>query len=299
MMTIHTAIPQIGLGTYMMSPEEASEMTYEAIKIGYRHIDTAEVYRNEKGVAEGIKKAISEGLIERSDLFVTTKVFPGNERWGQDQKKYQNVIDSFNKSLERLELSYIDLYLIHSAHANNTRFEQWNALLDLKNDKHITFAGVANWNIKHLQELLDEGLPLPDTNQIELHPWAQQPELVSFLRKNHIHIIAYSSLVPLSTWRKKDGENSLKTKELENEAKSERSLFKKLSIKYDVKESQLLLQWAIQQNYAVLPKTIKVPRLKENFDFSFSIDESDMSLIKLENKGGGITWEWGDPLLVN
>ena len=298
-MTIHTAIPQIGLGTYMMSPEEASEMTYEAIKIGYRHIDTAEVYRNEKGVAEGIKKAISEGLIERSDLFVTTKVFPGNERWGQDQKKYQNVIDSFKKSLERLELSYIDLYLIHSAHADNTRLEQWNALLDLKNDQHITFAGVANWNIKHLQELVDEGLPLPDTNQIELHPWAQQPELVSFLRKNHIHIIAYSSLVPLSTWRKKDGENSLKTKELENEAKSERSLFKKLSIKYDVKESQLLLQWAIQQNYAVLPKTIKVPRLKENFDFSFSIDESDMSLIKLENKGGGITWEWGDPLLVN
>ena len=298
-MTIHTAIPQIGLGTYMMSPEEASEMTYEAIKIGYRHIDTAEVYRNEKGVAEGIKKAISEGLIERSDLFVTTKVFPGNERWGQDQKKYQNVIDSFNKSLERLELSYIDLYLIHSAHSDNTRLEQWNALLDLKNDQHITFAGVANWNIKHLQELLDEGLPLPDTNQIELHPWAQQPELVSFLRKNHIHIIAYSSLVPLSTWRKKDGENSLKTKELENEAKSERSLFKKLSIKYDVKESQLLLQWAIQQNYTVLPKTIKVSRLKENFDFSFSIDESDMSLIKLENKGGGITWEWGDPLLVN
>ena len=152
-MTIHTAIPQIGLGTYMMSPEEASEMTYEAIKIGYRHIDTAEVYRNEKGVAEGIKKAISEGLIERSDLFVTTKVFPGNERWGQDQKKYQNVIDSFNKSLERLELSYIDLYLIHSAHADTTRLVQWNALLDLKNDQHITFAVVANWNIKHLQEL--------------------------------------------------------------------------------------------------------------------------------------------------
>lgn len=299
MMTIHTAIPQIGLGTYMMSPEEASEMTYEAIKIGYRHIDTAEVYRNEKGVAEGIKKAISEGLIERSDLFVTTKVFPGNERWGQDQKKYQNVIDSFNKSLERLELSYIDLYLIHSAHANNTRFEQWNALLDLKNDQHITFAGVANWNIKHLQELLDEGLPLPDTNQIELHPWAQQPELVSFLSKHNIHIIAYSSLVPLSTWRQKDGQNSLKTKELEKEGSSQHSIFKKLSLKYGVKESQLLLQWAIQQNYAVLPKTIKIPRLKENFNFSFLIDDSDMSLIKRENKGGGITWEWGDPLLVN
>ena len=134
--------------------------------------------------------------------------------------------------------------------------------------------------------------------KVELHPWAQQPELVSYLRKNHVHIIAYSSLVPLSTWRKKDGENSLKTKELENEAKSERSLFKKLSIKYDVKESQFLLQWAIQKKYAVLPKTVKISRLRENFDFSFSIDESDMLLIEKENKGGGITWEWGDPLLV-
>src|SRR5210317_2567689 len=117
-MSIHSNIPQIGLGTYMMSPEEAEEMTYEAIKVGYRHIDTAEVYRNEKGVANGIKKAINEGLTTRSDLFITTKVFPGNEMWGQEQKKYDDVIEAFQKSLARLELDYIDLYLIHSAHAN-------------------------------------------------------------------------------------------------------------------------------------------------------------------------------------
>jgi 2,5-diketo-D-gluconate reductase A len=282
-----------------MSPEEASEMTYEAIKIGYRHIDTAEVYRNEKGVASGIKKAISEGLLERSELFITTKVFPGNEMWGQEQKKYDDVIEAYEKSLARLELDYIDLYLIHSAHANNTRKEQWKALLDLKRDKKIHYAGVANWNIKHIQELIDINLPTPDTNQIELHPWAQQPELVQFLKSNDIHIIAYSSLVPLSTWRSKEGENSLKTKELEEEVKSENSIFKQLATKYSVSESQVLLQWALQQNYAVLPKTIKIPRLKENFDFSFSIQDSDMDKIKLANKGGGITWEWGDPLLVD
>ena len=298
-MTIHNKIPPKGLGTYMMSPEEASEMTYEAIKIGYRHIDTAEVYRNEKGVASGIKKAISDGLIERSELFITTKVFPGNEMWGQEQKKYDDVIEAYEKSLARLELDYIDLYLIHSAHANNTRKEQWKALLDLKRDKKIHYAGVANWNIKHIQELIDINLPTPDTNQIELHPWAQQPELVQFLKSNDIHIIAYSSLVPLSTWRSKEGENSLKTKELEEEVKSENSIFKQLATKYSVTESQVLLQWALQQNYAVLPKTIKIPRLKENFDFSFSIQDSDMDKIKLVNKGGGITWEWGDPLLVN
>ena len=169
-MTIHTEIPNIGLGTYMMSPDEAEKMTYEAIKVGYRHIDTAEVYRNEKGVAEGIKKAISNNIVKRSDLFITTKVFPGNERWGQNQKTYQDVVEAFNKSLERLELSYVDLYLIHSAHADQTRVEQWKALIDLKQEGHIKFAGVANWNINHLQELKENNLLLPDTNQIELHP---------------------------------------------------------------------------------------------------------------------------------
>jgi len=219
--------------------------------------------------------------------------------WGQEQKKYDDVIEAFEKSLARLELDYIDLYLIHSAHANNTRIEQWKALLDLKSDKKIHYAGVANWNIKHIQELIDLDLPTPDTNQIELHPWAQQPDLVNFLIDNNVHIIAYSSLVPLSTWRIKDGENSLKTDEMIQEVVSEDSLFKVLADKYQVKQSQLLLQWALQQNYAVLPKTIKIPRLKENFDFSFQINDEDMKQIKNENKGGGITWEWGDPLLVD
>ncbi len=298
-MTIHTAIPNIGLGTYMMSPDEAEKMTYEAIKVGYRHIDTAEVYRNEKGVAEGIKKAISNNIVKRSDLFITTKVFPGSERWGQSQKTYQDVVEAFNKSLERLELSYVDLYLIHSAHADQTRVEQWKALIDLKQEEYIKFAGVANWNINHLQELKENNLLLPDTNQIELHPWTQQPELVSYLKENKIHIIAYSSLVPLSTWRSKEGENSLKTSKMDAEGSSDDSLFKSLANKYNVKESQVLLQWALQNNYAVLPKTIKISRLKENFNFSFLIDDDDMSLIKNENKGGGITWEWGDPLLVD
>ena len=298
-MTIHETIPNIGLGTYMMSPDEAEMMTYEAIKVGYRHIDTAEVYRNEKGVAGGIKKAISDNIVKRSDLFITTKVFPGNERWGQKQKTYEDVLEALNKSLDRLELSYVDLYLIHSAHADQTRLEQWKALIDLKQQEYIKFAGVANWNINHLEEVKQNDLLLPDTNQIELHPWAQQPELVSYLRENSVHIIAYSSLVPLSTWRTKEGENSLKTSEMDAEGILEDSLFKTLADKYKVKESQLLLQWALQNKYAVLPKTIKISRLEENYNFSFSIEDDDMLLIEKENKGGGITWEWGDPLLVD
>ena len=98
-MTIHSKIPSIGLGTYMMSPEEAEEMTYEAIKIGYRHIDTAEVYRNEQGVAKGIERSLSEGLVSRSELFITTKVFPGNEIWGQSQKTFDDVMLMAEKML--------------------------------------------------------------------------------------------------------------------------------------------------------------------------------------------------------
>ena len=257
------------------------------------------MYRNEQGVAKGIERSLSDGIVSRSDLFITTKVFPGNEIWGQNQKTFDDVMESFDNSLNRLKLDYVDLYLIHSAHADKTRIEQWKALLELKDNGKITYAGVANWNIKHLQEINDVDLPLPDTNQIELHPWAQQPELVKYLQDRNVHIIAYSSLVPLSTWRQKDGQNSLKTKELENEGTSEHSLFKTLASKYNVKESQLLLQWALQLKYAVLPKTIKISRLQENFEFSFVIEEEDMLLIQNENKGGGITWEWGDPLLVN
>ena len=123
-MTIHSNIPSIGLGTYMMSPDEAEMMTYEAIKIGYRHIDTAEVYRNEQGVAKGIERSVSDGIVSRSDLFITTKVFPGNEIWGQNQKTFDDVMESFENSLKRLKLDYVDLYLIHSAHADKTRIEQ-------------------------------------------------------------------------------------------------------------------------------------------------------------------------------
>ena len=144
-------------------------------------------------------------------------------------------------------------------------------MLNLKIVENISFAGVANWNINHFQEINDANLSLPDTNQIELHPWAQQPELVKFLQdKNSVHIIAYSSLVPLSTWRQKDGENSLKTKDMENEGFSDESLFKILANKYNVKESQVLLQWALQLKYAILPKTIKIPRLRRKLSIFHS-----------------------------
>ena len=158
--------------------------------------------------------------------------------------------------------------------------------------------GVSNWGINHLEELNDKGYPLPAANQIELHPWSQKPELVSYLQDNDIDIIAYSSLVPLSTWRHKDGENSLKTDQMYKDSEDADSPFKKLAIKYNVSEAQILLKWALQLGYAILPKSIQIDRMKDNFDLTFTIDEGDMQIIETLDRGGSVTWEYGDPLAV-
>ena len=291
-------VPSIGLGTYNMAPEEAEKMTYESIMHGYRHIDTAAVYKNEEAVGVGLKRAITELNLNREDIFVTTKLWPGGLIKDDRIRNYEGSIKSFEKSLLKLGLDYIDLYLIHSPHAKNMRIEQWQALIDIKEQEKVKHIGVSNWGINHLEEISQENLPLPDANQIELHPWSQKPELVNYLREKDIDIIAYSSLVPLSTWRHKDGENSKKTEEMQRISNAEDSPFKLLANKYNVSEAQLLLKWALELGYSILPKSIESKRMKENFDLDFSISQNDMDYINTLDQGGSVTWEYGDPLQV-
>ena len=291
-------VPSIGLGTYNMAPEEAEKMTYESIMHGYRHIDTAAVYKNEEAVGVGLKRAITELNLNREDIFVTTKLWPGGLIKDDRIRNYEGSIKSFEKSLLKLGLDYIDLYLIHSPHAKNKRIEQWQALIDIKEQEKVKHIGVSNWGINHLEEISQENLPLPDANQIELHPWSQKPELVNYLREKDIDIIAYSSLVPLSTWRHKDGENSKKTEEMQRISNAEDSPFKLLANKYNVSEAQLLLKWALELGYSILPKSIESKRMKENFDLDFSISQNDMDYINTLDQGGSVTWEYGDPLQV-
>ena len=291
-------VPSIGLGTYNMAPEEAEKMTYESIMHGYRHIDTAAVYKNEEAVGVGLKRAITELNLNREDIFVTTKLWPGGLIKDDRIRNYEGSIKSFEKSLLKLGLDYIDLYLIHSPHAKNKRIEQWQALIDIKEQEKVKHIGVSNWGINHLEEISQENLPLPDANQIELHPWSQKPELVNYLREKDIDIIAYSSLVPLSTWRHKDGENSKKTEEMQQISNAEDSPFKLLANKYNVSEAQLLLKWALELGYSILPKSIESKRMKENFDLDFSISQNDMDYINTLDQGGSVTWEYGDPLQI-
>ena len=265
-------------------------MSYAAIKHGYRHIDTAAVYRNEDGVGKALKRIYADTDLIRSDINITTKLWPGGLIKVDRVKNSEGTAKSLEKSLRNLDLDYVDLYLIHSPHAKDKRLEQWETLVLLKEAGKTKHIGVSNWGINHLEELVDKGYPLPSANQIELHPWSQKPELVTYLQEKNIDIIAYSSLVPLSTWRHKKGENSLKTKEMYEDSRNKDSLFKSLSSKYGVSEAQILLKWALQLNYAILPKSINVERIKSNFELYFTIDNEDMELIKSQDRGGSITW---------
>ncbi len=289
-------MPIVGFGTYLIHDKDAQSLVHQAIRLGYRHVDTAEGYGNENGVGLGIKAAMEELGISREELFVTTKLYPGNEAWGQPPKTYEATIDALQISLVKLQLDYIDLYLIHAPFARTQRLEQWKALVELQRQGKARAIGVSNFSEAHIEEIKAAGLLLPDANQIELHPWSQKPDLVSYLVRNDISIIAYSSLVPLSGWRDVVGQVSAKTEVMKADGADTASPFKAMAKKYGVSESQVLLRWGIQKGYAVLPKSVNAERIRQNIDlFGFEIDDEDMAAITKMDRGEGVAWGSGDP----
>jgi 2,5-diketo-D-gluconate reductase A len=289
-------IPYLGFGTYLIPDGDAAAAVREAIRLGYRHIDTAEFYQNEAGVGAGIRQALASEGLSRRDIFVTTKLWPGNAAWGQTPKTTESTIASLNESLERLALDYVDLYLIHAPFDREQRLAQWRGLVTLREQKKARAIGVSNFNITHLGELEAAGLPRPQVNQIELHPWSQKPQLVRYLGERGIVPVAYSSLVPLSTWRGAPGHDSAKTEAMKSDSARADSPFKRMSSKYGVTEAQLLLRWGIQNGYPVLPKSTNPDRMRQNADiFSFAIDDGDMAELAKMDRGDGVAWAVGDP----
>jgi 2,5-diketo-D-gluconate reductase A len=296
MLITDVGIPYLGFGTFLIEDGEVAAAASEAIRAGYRHIDTAEGYQNESGVGAGIKQALeSEGLV-RSDLFVTTKLWPGNPAWGQPAKTTESTVASLDESLDRLGLDYVDLYLIHAPFGRDHRLAQWRGLVELQRQGKARAIGVSNFSIRHIEELKAAGLPLPAANQLELHPWSQKPELVRYLNDNAITPIAYSSLVPLSTWRTAEGHDSAKSDQMKADGEQADAPFKVMALKYGVGEAQVLLRWAVQKGYPVLPKSINPDRIRQNADiFSFTIDDEDMAAIEKMDRGDGVAWAMGDP----
>lgn len=286
-------LPFVGFGTYLIPEEEAAAAVAAALGAGYRHVDTAEFYGNEAGVGRGLRQALAaQPGLTRADVCITTKLWPGNAAWGQTPKTTATTLTSLQQSLALLQLDHVDLYLIHAPFDPAQRLAQWRGLVELQQQGKTRAIGVSNFNIQHIEELKAAGLPLPAANQIELHPWSQKPALVRYLDDNGIVPIAYSSLVPLSTWRTAPGQASGKTDEM----RAADGPFKALARKYGVSESQVLLRWAIQKGYPVLPKSTKPERMRQNADvFSFAIDDADMAALGGMDRGDGVAWGQNDP----
>ncbi|WP_108814757.1 aldo/keto reductase [Loktanella sp. Alg231-35] len=288
----NVTIPAVGFGTYLVSNEDAEVAVSTAILNGYRHIDTASGYQNEETVGAGIRAGLNAAGLAREAVFVTAKLWPGNPAWGDTPKTYDQTLAECDLTLARLGLDYVDLYLIHAPYGGSERIAQWRALLELRSTGKARSIGVSNFNTDHLEEVKQAGLSMPDANQVELHPWSQKPELLAYMSKHAIAPIAYSSLVPLSTWRTEEGQASAKTDAM----KEDGAIFAEFARKYGVSEAQLLLRWGVQSGYAVLPKSLNPERMRQNIDLAgFEIDAADMAAMNTMDRGEGVAWATGDP----
>jgi 2,5-diketo-D-gluconate reductase A len=276
-------MPLVGFGTYQLSIDQAEFCVNEALKAGFRHIDSAEGYNNEEGTGKGIKAA----EVSRDDIFVTSKLFPGYKQWGAPEKTYEQTIETLKNQLGQLQLDYVDLYLIH-APLSELRLEQWNALVELKKSGLTRHIGVSNYNEERINEIMDAGLAKPEANQVEFHPICAQIDLTRYMKENSIEPIAYSSLAPLSTWRAEEGQGGEVLAEIKEECQLATH---EIAAKLKVSEAQVLLRWGLQHGYCVLTKSSKPERIRENLHvFGFEIPDSDMERLNRLNQNQAIAW---------
>ena len=240
-------IPQLGYGVWKVPNEEAEAAVGQALEAGYRLIDTAKIYGNELGVG----KALATCHVPRADLFITTKV------WNADQG-YENTLQAFDESLERLGLDYVDLYLIHWPTPEfDTYVDTYKALEKFYKEGRAKAIGVCNFDIEHLQRIMDECEVMPTVNQVECHPYLQQTELKNFCNEHGILLEAYSPLM--------NGTQVL-----------EDPVIQEIANQYGKTPAQVILRWHLQSDVAVIPKTVTPSRMTENlnvFDFELSSDD--------------------------
>lgn len=250
-------IPIVGLGTFRSKPEDAYNAVKFALENGYTHIDTAAVYRNEKAVGQ----ALSDANVNREDIFVTTKVW-------NDSQGYENTIKAFNDSLEKLGLEYVDLYLIHWFKGYDLALDTYKALEDLYKQGKIKAIGVSNFNIHHLQYLLDNCEIKPMMNQVETHIYLQNHRLHDFCKNNGIQLEAYAPLM------------SSHIKELLDD-----ETMNDIAKKHNKSVPQIAIKWLTEREIVVIPKSITPKRITENISiFDFDLDQEDMKRIRKLNK---------------
>ena len=238
-------MPIFGLGLYQAAASsKTTQVIRDAIRLGYPLIDTAELYRNESQVAEAMHKTV-----DREQIFITTKILRTD-----DGRK--GLRKSLNKSLENLGTNYIDLYLIHAPQGGHV-LEVYDEMVQMQNEGKIRSIGVSNFGVQHLEWLKQAGF-VPSVNQIELHPWWPNEDIVHYCRANNIALMGYSPL----------GKGEFLTD----------PYLGQLSQRYGKTPAQILLRWSIQNNFITIPKTTSgVERLKENMNiFDFTLTDEDM-----------------------
>jgi diketogulonate reductase-like aldo/keto reductase len=249
-------IPQLGFGVFQVPPEDTAEVTTRALQVGYRHIDTASAYRNEAGVGQAIHAA---GL-DRDEVFVTTKCF--NTDHGHEQAKR-----ALRASLDRLEMAYVDLYLIHWPVPSQERYvETWRAFAELQEEGLTRSIGVSNFQPAHLRRIIEETGVTPVINQIELHPRLQQPGL----RREHEDLgIVTEAWSPLAQGEVLDD-----------------PVIVSIAEAHDRTPGQVVLRWHVQLGNVVFPKSVTQERIEQNFAiFDFELSDSEMEEIETLDAG--------------
>ncbi len=248
-------IPQIGLGVWQATNDETEKAVTTAFEAGYRSIDTATVYENEKGVGAAIKNS----ALSRKEMFITTKL------WNPE---HNNVRGALNKSLELLELDYVDSYLIHwPAPSQNLYVSAWEELIRAQEDGLVRSIGVSNFLPEHIERIIKETGVKPTINQIELHPLLSQKEMSQWCTNKGIKVQAWSPLA-------QGGEGIFNHKDII-----------KIANHYGKSPAQIVLRWHIQNNIIAIPKSVTPSRIIENFNvFDFELTLDDLTIIDKLNQ---------------
>jgi len=250
------SIPQLGFGTFQIPPEQTRDVVAQALDIGYRHIDTAQMYRNERGVGE----ALAESGLDRDDVFVTSKL--NNAFHAHD-----DALAAFDKTLKELHLEHVDLFLIHWPLPKVDRYvEAWGALEEIYRSGRARAIGVSNFEPHHLRRLMDESTVVPAVNQIEVHPWLGNEDVRAVDAEHGIVTEAWSPL----------GRGAV----------LEDPTIVRIAGNLDRTPAQVVLRWHIERGDVIFPKSVTPERIKENFAlFDFELSEADMADITALDRG--------------
>lgn len=256
------SLPLVGLGTWRLRGNECTRVMRTALELGYRHIDTAEIYENHAAIRQAITG------YDREKLFLTSK-------FTFDQLENESVEAACDRALRELGIEYLDLYLLHYPNRSYNMISAMHQALQLIDKHKVRAVGVSNFTTRHLQDLFDQHLTV-SVNQVEFHPYLNQKELLTFCREHHVHVMSFRSL----------GKGNLTAD----------PLLAKIGAKHHKTPSQICLRWLIEQGISVIPKASSLPHLAENLNiFDFTLDADDRAILDhLKPQHRFCTGSWTD-----